>query len=199
MIKRVGFFDCNLDCDNRFACAFELLEEALDFKSASGKLCDSLIVLPEAFNLGKPYYAVPGTTNAPGDAKIPSSQALIKLRDESAKRGVVFVAGLVGELFSSAYWIDNTGDPELMCHKMSEDHSQSYKQWTSADHVTIIERLGVCAAALICNDAMDLYDPMDPTLPPIMQRRAQLLETVGYSSQPHKVICIRTGRPGLRC
>ena len=148
----------------------------------SGGITGSLIVLPEAFNLGKPYYAPRGTQYAPGTPRIPLHDAVNTLGALSSLYGVVFLAGLTGDSYTSAYWIAPETEPILMCHKRSDDKTKNYLVAPMPDHHNPIEQRGVCAGALVCVDALDEPEARD--------RRRQLLDRMTESTAPHKVVCI---------
>lgn len=87
-----------------------------------GDISGSLIVLPEAFNIGK-YYGEPG-----GDCDH-SPRILDQLQTVAGSFDVTFVAGLIVEEpggprppFSSAYLIDGAGRT-LVCRKHGDDRS----------------------------------------------------------------------------
>jgi hypothetical protein len=82
MLKRVSFFDFVQGSDHPLGC----LGAALDRMIARHKrgLSGSLLVLPEAFNLGKLYYSLQGTPNAPGGAGVSAEAALAKLKELAA-------------------------------------------------------------------------------------------------------------------
>jgi hypothetical protein len=80
MVRRIGFFHFGIN----HKYPFEELHVAMD---QSGTLKDTLIVLPEAFNIGK-MYGEKGFCNC-------DRRALLELQDLSTHFGVGIVAGLV--------------------------------------------------------------------------------------------------------
>ncbi|MGC9970842.1 MAG: nitrilase-related carbon-nitrogen hydrolase [Bryobacteraceae bacterium] len=112
MLERIGFF--HFVCDHG-----KPLPSLIAALSEHNEISGSPVVLPEAFNIGKPYREA-GCCNF--DPSVLSS-----LCGLSMKYQVVFVAGLIVETsgkpyppYSSAYLIDGEG-PRLMCHKMTKD------------------------------------------------------------------------------
>jgi len=187
MFKRVGFFHFVQNQRDPLGS----LDKALKDRSAdymSGDISGSLIVLPEAFNLGKSYYHLhhPKTTWTQGGAMFPLWATLEWLRNSAAARGVVFVAGLVGDQFSSAYWVDYNGPPHLMCHKLGEDHSGNYWPWVPGDGNgdNPIERYGACVGSLICLDALEAGKTA------IRQRRENLISDIKSRDRLHGVLCV---------
>jgi hypothetical protein len=128
------------------------LQAALLDAGARDDLAESLIVLPEAFNLGRGYWSSEGSGYLPG---IPG-----RLQGLASELGTAFVAGLLVNAepadsrlpLSAAYLIDKTQCLFLGCkrgadsnaekvyraHKEPLDHPQFYK--------------GFCVAALLCMD-----------------------------------------------
>lgn len=187
MLKRIGFFHFVKDhCD-----PFGSLRRALNEESAKYEERDisgSLIVLPEAFNLGRRYYPLgfPKITGKLGDATIPLEGALEELHHTAASRHTVFVAGLIGEQFSSAYWIDYSGPPQLMCHKMGDDKTGQYRPWTGCDNNNPVECDDACVGALICLDALERSDE---TLE-ARKRREKLIDKLKKCNQRYRILCI---------
>src|SRR5713101_3194855 len=102
MLNKLGFFHFAQGHDDPFGC----LAEALNKKSVEhdkGDIGGSLIVLPEAFNLGMKYYphGWPSVSRTTGCAKVSLDRALENLHDIAGAHRIVFVAGLIGEQFSS--------------------------------------------------------------------------------------------------
>jgi predicted amidohydrolase len=187
VLTRMGFFHFVRDyCD-----PFGSLARAMDEQSAKCEEPDirgSLIVLPEAFNLGMPYYPPDfhKTPRKPGGAKIPLERALEGLHQIAASRAVAFVAGLIGPQFSSAYWIDNNGPPKLMCHKMGDDKTGNCRQWEGCDDNNPVECDGTCVGALICLDAVECPGEK----PAARERREKLIDKLKTCSQRYRVLCI---------
>ena len=187
MFKRVGSFHFVQDQHDPFGS----LERALNDKCANywgGDISGSLIVLPEAFNLGKSYYHPrhPRTKWTRGGARFPLGVALEELRRSAAARELVFIAGLVGEQLSSAYWIEHHGPPRLMCHKLSDDHSGNYRAWDPCDGngENPIERRGACVGSLVCLDALEAGQSA------IIQRRENLISDIKRRDRLHGVLCV---------
>src|ERR1700722_8630167 len=80
------------------------------------QLNDTLLVLPEAFNLGRPYAEH-------GDPAIHRDHILSALSGIHSAYKISFAVGLIepdANPFSSAYFVAD-GDPLLMCHKETPD------------------------------------------------------------------------------
>src|ERR1700674_1666501 len=157
MLKRVGSFDVMQGRDDPFECLEGVLDRAVA-RCGQREISGSLIVLPEAFNLGEPYYPSDGALNARRDPKIPLDQALAKLHDWAVRYAIVFVAGLLHKPFSSAYWVDPDNPPTLMCHKMGQDSRGTYIGGDGRDPDNPIARYGACVGALICLDAIECQE-----------------------------------------
>jgi hypothetical protein len=129
--------------------------------SDSGDLKDSLIVLPEAFNIRKRYKE---DGNQPSDNNPAIIGDLQRLADEF---GIAFVAGLIVDRqdgihppYSSGYFVDGSGHA-LMCHKISQDGFEGknytpYPEWEHSDpHNPLVleEDQSLVIGALICVDA----------------------------------------------
>ena len=176
MLKRVGFFHF---VDGR-ADPVGSLRAAIEIKARARDVTGSLIVLPEAFNIGMNYY----------DEGCPDYDpcVLSLLRDIASLYRVGFVAGLVIEdgagptpPHSSVYYVD--GDVQrLICHKHGSDNRESavYTAFDSddCDITNPIEQKGACIAAMLCMD-------IEQT-----ERREDLVKKAASSSQPIRAFCI---------
>jgi predicted amidohydrolase len=114
----------------------------------------SLIVLPEAFNLGREY----DTNHTPKTAPLLDERSVLaELSRVAAYYDVIFVASLIetSTRWNSAYFID-AGTPRLMCRKIIDDFSQEYRRCIGDcdGENPIRDSEGLCIAALICADAM---------------------------------------------
>ena len=195
MLKALGFFHFRENVEDPIGS----LESELERKGAREDISGSLIVLPEAFNLGAPYYppGYPKVTGTPGDAKIPLVLAIKELREIAREWSVAFVAGLLGETYSSAYWIDQKEAPELMCHKMGNDRTGHYLPWNGAqgsDGKNPIECEGACASALICLDAVECPEETQAA----RERRENLMRHVKHCARPHRILCV-PAQMGSQC
>ena len=123
-----------------------LLEAELDQSGLAGLLGETLLVLPEAFNILGEYY---GRVPTPPNCAIEQ-----RLAEISAKRGLCFVAGLIncdGAPFSEAVLID--GDKrKILNRKRLSDGSPCYQPFPDFCDQTILHR-GLRIGALICMDA----------------------------------------------
>ena len=154
------------------------MRAALESRKTIGSICESLIVLPEAFNIGKGYRQQ-GESNH-------EAAVLAQIQDLARAFQVTFVAGLIirepdGPVspdppYSSSYLIDGTC-VVLVSRKFKPDGNATtaYTVCDKPDHQNPIWHGGACLIALIC------IDSDDPT------RKTRLLET--FSDEP-KIICI---------
>jgi predicted amidohydrolase len=130
------------------------LRKALENRSECVR--DSLIVLPEAFNIGK-YYKEAGNANHDPDV-------LTKLQTIAGEFHLTFVAGLIVKQntsptppYSSGYLIDETCRV-LMCRKKQRDSTT--EEYTlckegDCDHDNPTWHNAVCLITLICIDNSD--------------------------------------------
>lgn len=162
MFPSVGFF--------RFITGFdkpiEALTGALNERNAD-EITGGLIVLPEAFNIGR-YYHDSGTCDY--DARV-----LNELQARASQWGVAFVAGLVisdGSKvtpYSSAYLIHGSGHT-LMSRKIICDSPQLFRSCKEGfDIHNPVTHQGVTIGALICVDA----EPCNSDIAPIRKKRIQ--------------------------
>jgi predicted amidohydrolase len=143
----------------------EALDQALnDARTVGTILKDTLIVLPEAFNIKKPYF----------DLKEPDVNPAIcrQLASRSQEYGCVFVAGLIIDdtpdirpCYSSAYLIDGASTPVRLARKGRKDNSEvsnveaaksnwapNYTAYDSFEGCSVQHR-GISIGALLCMDA----------------------------------------------
>ncbi len=141
MIKRIGCFHFVQNYANPFGALRDALGE-------HGDVSDSLIVLPEAFNNGKPYYDQPR-----GQPVFGAKHALNELREIAAKERLILVVGLLAWPSSSAYLIDGAG-ARLICRKKSDDGSNNYEasQAGLVGECNPIAYDGADIGALMCNE-----------------------------------------------
>jgi predicted amidohydrolase len=150
-ISKVGFLHFGVD-HNR---PLQALESALqDAAIRCSSLRDSMIVLPEGFNLGQHYWDKaygPKTTPATSTAIIGDLKAL------SSKYGCALVAGLivddcpnVSPPFNSAYLIDGEDD-RLLARKHQDDGSTNYSPFPEYYSKSIVWR-GIGIITVICMD-----------------------------------------------
>lgn len=194
-LQRLGFFRFV----DEFLRPIEELAKAIEVERKNypeGDISTSLIVLPEAFNVGDGY--VGGKCEPPylSNRQLAASVICERLRKELAgPLGVCFVVGVLEKappthvpapagtpVRNSAYWVDATG-AHLICHKMGNDNKCLYEPCSSnQDSHNPIECANASIATLICMDATE----SDPT---IQNRRSALLNTLKKSpKQP--IICV---------
>jgi hypothetical protein len=181
MLKALGFFHFRENVEDPIGLRRLELERIGATEDVSG----SLIVLPEAFNLGVPYY---GDTGVLGRAKIPLGGALENLQGIAKDRAVAFVAGLLGKQHNSAYWIGQKGH-ELLCHKMGDDRTGHYLPWSGkegSDGCNPLEFENACLAALICLDAVECPQETQAA----RERRENLMRHVKQCGRPHRILCV---------
>ena len=175
MFDRVGFFHFGHGHDDPIGSLRAALSDA-------GDVSDSLIVLPEAFNIGMQYRHNGGTPDC-------SPRVLGHLRSIARACRIGFVAGLVIDdavgvtpPYSSAYYIDR-GASRLICHKGERDdrHGVTYTAFgrDGCDIDNPIEHNEACIAAMVC---MDIQEHA--------QRCEALASKTASSSQPIRVFCV---------
>jgi len=159
MLQKVGFFHFGTGYDNPKAALERALEDAQEINArplgAATGLADSVIVLPEAFNIGVPYR---------GDGERDFKRSIIgELQDLAGRFHVAFVAGLIiaepcgpKPPRSAAYLIDGTRCT-LMCYKVGDDDTVG-RNYTAecvgkADPQNPIQYQDITIGALICVDA----------------------------------------------
>lgn len=155
-IEKIGFFHFGHGWDKpvpSLQCALE--------KHASDRIRNTLIVLPEGFNIGAEYRrTAPAPKTDPG--------ILFALQGICFDFKIALVAGLIITTpgsptppFSSAYLIDSEGFG-LLCHKRQDDGTgqaggtqiQNYTQCTNGcDTHNAVRYCNISVAALICMDA----------------------------------------------
>lgn len=181
MLQRVGFFH-SVDSYKDPLGAFD---DALN--EFGGGATESLIVLPEGFNLLEPYWAPDGRSKT-SVKKIAVLDFLLKLKKTAIRRKLMLVVSLINESFNSAYWIDYEGHTRLMCHKIVNDGSGNYEPCTTAavcaEGENPISCHCVCVAALICADALEVDQPQ------VKARRKHLEEELLYSSHQLKILAV---------
>jgi hypothetical protein len=186
-VKRVGFFHFGLD----WHLPMPSLEDALTKAQREGDISESLIVLPEAFNIGQDYWARSAAPNT--DPSI-----LADLQRLCRQFRVVFVAGLIitdpkcSDVYSAAYSIDAVGDPRRLCTKQNNDgrgkpaidgFAPYYTPHLDDENNPTCHR-GLSIAALICMDAYTHTPRCSLNLD-----RHRSLE-VKIAKCPHRVVCV---------
>lgn len=190
MLRALGFFHFREDVEDPIGS----LRTELERKGARHDISGSLIVIPEAFNLGGPYY---GSTGKPGCAKIPLVLALKELGEIARQWRIAFVVGLLGEQYNSAYWVDHRAESEWMCYKMGDDRRGHYIPWSDregADGCNPLEFEDACVAALVCLDAVECPEETQAA----HERRENLVRHVKQSSRPCKILCV-PAQMGSQC
>lgn len=187
VITKAGFFHFGSHHDS----PIPELKEALSRKR--NELPDSLIVLPEGFNIGKPYKC---------RGKCDTNAGIISnLHTLASVFGVSFVAGLIVDEgsgstppYNSAYLI-NSYYHEPICHKMFGDgwhkggsmNEENYSRCTNGFDLHNPSRYdGVSIAALVCADA----SPDPSRAPREFLRRETVLSLLAKASTPWKILCI---------
>jgi predicted amidohydrolase len=186
-IRSVGFFHFASDFDGN---PIESLEEALDQVlkkeqdarpdqiDAPKPFRDSLLVVPEAFNLRFGYLD--------RALRIIGSEIRDRLIDLSRRRGMALVVGLLDDHggrrpYNSAYLIDG-GEAQMLSRKHNSDQSDNYATCNLPDNCydNVIPHRGLRIAALVCMDA-DQYPGQET-------RHKNILEQLDGPGR--KVLCV---------
>jgi hypothetical protein len=180
---------------------------------APEEIRDSLIVLPEAFNIGQHYW---GQSDKPWST---DEHVLDKLRRVCKDFSLSLLGGLIIETppsgpkppYSSAYFITAAAEPVPMCHKMCND-GQGVVQGTGGNDS--LHRYTLCAndydvlgrnpnpygdtsfLALICMDAYT-QEPRCPSNEDRHDRLKNILKTEAHNGTRH-VVCIPSHIPDYR-
>lgn len=150
MLQRAGFFHfANSHCDPlaEFANAIEAASHVVD-------IAESLIVLPEAFNLGREYGS--GDTRNEGP-QLDHRCVLASLRTLATMHKAAFIVGVieVDSRHNSVYFVDS-GQPRLMCHKIVDDGYGVYERCkTDCDFENPLNHQETQIGALVCADVVD--------------------------------------------
>jgi len=179
-IEKIGFFHC-VEFEPPFD-PIATLGKALDERireerriDASFSISNSLIVLPEAFNIGK-YESRP----LPGE---PAEEFLGALRGLAAEHSVTFVTGVLEGRRNSAYFV-NSKVAKLMCHKIGDDLTGFYDPCTTdPDPANPITFNNACIGALICMDSTNGDNQL------VMERRKSFLRRFN-SRDCYQVLCV---------
>jgi hypothetical protein len=130
-IEKIGFFHFV----NGFETPIDELCRAIEAERDNHPdrdIDNSLIVLPEAFNLGHDY-------NPSRDPELPASLIIDDLsRLAGAQLPVAFVVGILEGRCNSAYWVDSSGG-YLMCRKMGDDRKDLYDPCTDPEVLNPID------------------------------------------------------------
>ena len=179
MLNRIGLFHFGINQNDP-------LGELQSAMYAANDISDSLIVLPEGFNIGK-YYWCPGVCDY-------GSEVVSTLQDLSRRFHVAFVAGLIIKEanglqlpYSSVYLIDGCRSTPV-CHKEGDDRSRNYTPDPGNGGINnpIQSHENVCIGALICVDAVK-----DARVDPRRDERHQMLcREIAKSNCTCKVVCI---------
>jgi predicted amidohydrolase len=179
-IQRIGFYHCV-----HFEAPFdpvaklrEAIHERIEEEATRDQAWDisnSLIVLPEAFNLGK-YDSRSLPNQSPQDF-------LESLRRVSEEHRIVFVAGALDGRHNAAYLVDSA-DVHLMCKKIGDDLTGIYDPCTeNPDQWNPITLGSASVGALICMDATNGGSRA------VRDRREHLLNRL-TARDGHKLLCV---------
>jgi hypothetical protein len=194
-LAAVGFFHFGKGYSAPLAALDAELERVSATESAGDSLSNALIVLPEAFNLGRQYY----------HHEPPSIDS--SFRNDLSKRsllyGCAFVAGLIVDdspgvvpPYSSAYLVDGE-EIILLSRKASKDNTEATSA-TLGQHAAnytafpgfyshVIRHRQVAIAALVCLDGQ--YE-QGSARSVYASELEQLAKSFGSSSCAHKLLCI---------
>jgi hypothetical protein len=169
-IQRVGFFHFG---GHDKSDPLKALEEAIA-KCAASDLRNSLLVLPEGFNVRGGLYV--------NDPRL-DPQAWSHLQHLAVKQDMVFVAGLIEHIKgpNSAFLVDGTNSPPLLTRKHSACWDILYAPHPTDETRAILSR-SVAIAALICDDA-GLWGKHE-------EKRNQLLSKVAKLKADRRVLCV---------
>jgi hypothetical protein len=152
-IGRVGFFhfgsDEKEDPVGALTSAIEkwFREQRSNPIGAIPELTDTLLVLPEGFNVLNGYYAPKPELDA---------NACFRLKALSTTRGITFVVGLIEKLKgqNSAYLIDGNTAPQLLSRKrtIGAGTLDLYAPCQTFEEEAVLHR-GIGITALLCDDA----------------------------------------------
>ena len=166
MLKRLGYFHYGSEDRSK---PIGSLEVAINEACKHSEVKDSLIVLPEAFNLRVPYEE--------GALRKLEGNTEESLKALAAKFDVAFVAGLIRGLCNTACFIAGEGEPHVLSQKVGED-SACPSVWEPCEPIdAVVRHHQACIAALICRDC-------EEDLP----RRNQLVSRIKNCACP--VLCI---------
>jgi predicted amidohydrolase len=173
-LERFGFFHCEAKLEEN---PIDELTKAIE-KERPEVLRNSLIVLPEAFNLVGDYH---GSSHGIGAAR----EILEGLRMLAVRLQIAFVAGVLEGRTNSAYWIDGDGK-ELMCRKIGDDRTRLYDPCLdNPDGCNPISCANAHVGALICMDACVDRDENAPHV----QRRNDLLKRLN-EVKGTRIVCV---------
>ena len=146
MLQRIGFFHFVQDHSDPITA----LQAQLDLTDAS----HSLLVLPEAFNLGR-QYRESGPCQYGRDSMIEALQKLSRAADITFVTGLLDTPAPAGDLpYSSAYVID-AGDHRQICHKELPDEKDGIHYRRCPENYEVenpVSFRGASIAAMICMD-----------------------------------------------
>ena len=181
MLKKIGFFHFGSEDRKR---PLESLTASM--KEAGGKphLRESLIVLPEAFNIGVKYEPNSGPCDFDPNIKC-------CLQGLAADFEVAFVAGLIikrpwclGRPYNSAYFI-SAARSRLLSRKTRDDKTGIYRPSTVVRDLPVM--VGEAAiAALVCMDAAECEKR--PAVS--RERHAALCEKVSELDKACQILCV---------
>lgn len=174
-ITKVGFYN-----PQGPGSPLEALAAAL--KDKHGQLSGSLLVLPEAFNIGASYSRQGEIQKDP--------RILSELQGLCTDFDICMVAGLIisgptdrGRYpYSSAHLIDACG-AGLLCHKMLSDSQGPYKTCPDGcDGHNAIAYQNTALCSLICMDSYEAY---------VGERHQRLEKKIGeVTNMQHRIMCV---------
>jgi hypothetical protein len=187
MIERVGFFHFIEAYTDPLGELTKCLE-----KHSRSSIRNSLIVLPEGFNLGRQYnveLCEAGVTRE--KPRFDAACMLQFLGGIAVTREISFVVGVIDEhRFSCGYYVDGQ-EPRQMCRKINPDGSREYKACEKNCHGENPVSVGeVCVGTLICMDAVEQNPDNNPSnfKTAANERRKRLLCDLDWSQR--SVLCI---------
>jgi hypothetical protein len=195
VIEKIGFFHFGSNHGDPIGS----LRSALNARKKD--VPESLIVLPEAFNIGQDYWAPSGAQQS--DPRIRDClQRICNEFNMSVVAGLIIDTFEDSKIYSAAYLINSVSEPVRLCVKQGNDGrgygEKAYPGYTPYYTPSLDDRynptlyLNLCITTLICMDAF----------PDSRKRHKQLQEKLGGDKCAYHVVCIPAhikngGRDGI--
>ncbi len=193
MVEHIGFFHF---VQNYGDPLDELMNEfqIWNNRQRNERIGSSLIVLPEAFNLGRKFSTTADRT-IKEKPKFGAEVILQSLHQIAANDALLFVVGLIDEQRRNcAYFVDGKTLPQLMCCKIGDDSSGEYDscfECPPSRAKNPLEYAETCIGSLICMDAIDQGNPrggVKEQYHALRERRVEVLSRLTWSKRP--IVCV---------